>query len=620
MKLSRRNVVHLLTALGLAPGFKLIGVSAASAGDEWRHGTSLFGQLKYPADFKHFDYVKPDAPKGGRVRMYGIGTFDSLNPFTFKGNAAGLVGRAFESLMASSLDEPSSEYGLIAEAVRHPDDFSSVSFRLNPKARFNDGTPVTVEDVIWSLTAVKQAHPQYAFYYKNVIKGEQTGEREMRFEFSESGNRELPHIVGQLPVLSKAWWTGKDAKGEDRNIQSTTLERPVGTSAYEVSEVKTGDSITIKRVEDYWGKDLPVAVGRDNFDEITMIYFRDQSVAHEAFKGDQYDWRTESNSKVWATGYDFPAVRKGQVVTEEIGTKNGQGMQGFVFNTRRAMFQDPQVRRAFNFAFDFEWSNKNLFYGQYRRTDSYFSNTELASSGLPQGEELSILQTVKDDLPEEVFTTEFTNPVNDNPGSRRENLREAAKMLRAAGWKPGKDRILHNDKGEPFEIEFLLVQPAFERIVLPYVKQLGLLGIKSSVRTVDVPQFRRRTDSFDFDIIVSSWGQSLSPGNEQRDFWGSAAADREASRNLAGIRNKAIDALIERVIFAKDREDLVAATHALDRALLWHHYVVPMWHIPYRRTARWDRFGKPARIPEYSLGFPTLWWWDEERAAKVKAG
>jgi microcin C transport system substrate-binding protein len=463
-----------------------------------------------------------------------------------------------DTLMAGAFDEPSTEYGRVAEAVRYPEDFSSVTYRLRPGARFHDGQPVTVDDVIWSMTALKDAHPRYAFYYHNVEKAEQTGERLVTFHFSVTGNRELPQIVGQLPVLPRHWWTGSGEAGRTRSLAESTLEPPLGSGPYQVGLVNRGREIRVRRVEDYWAKDLPVMVGQHNFDEVSVVYFRDQTVALEAFKGDQYDWRLENSAKDWATGYDFPAVRRGQVVIEEITLNNPEGMQAFAFNTRRSKFADPRVRLAFNHAFDFEWANENLFYGQYVRSASYFANSELAATGLPGPEELAILEQVKDQVPPEVFSSEFSNPVNQAPQDRRGNLRTAAQLLNEAGWTLGADRILRNPQGEPFELEFLLVSPQFERIVLPYAQQLELLGIRPLVRTIDSAQYERRIQTFDFDVVVTSWGQSLSPGNEQRDFWGSDAADRQGSRNLVGIKDPAVDYLIDRVIFAEHRDELVA--------------------------------------------------------------
>ncbi len=615
--IDRRTLLQLTAASGVIHVLPPSRARAAEA--EWRHGLSLFGELKYPAGFERFDYVNPDAPKGGRARLFALGSFDSLNPFTFKGSAAGIVGQTFDTLMDASLDEAGSEYGLIAEAVKKPDDFSWVTYRLNTAARFHDGSPITPEDVIWSLEALKAAHPFYNSYYANVTAAEQTADNEVTFRFSEAGNRELPQIVGQISVLSKAWWTGKNDKGETRDINNTTLEVPLGNGAYRIAEVKPGKSVTIERVKDYWAADLPVNRGKNNFDEIFVIYYRDNTIAMEGFKGDEYDFRAESSSKDWATSYDFPAAKRGDVMKEEIYLKNPDGMQAYVFNTRRERFADAKVRQALNYAFDFEWANQNLFFGQYARTASYFANSELAWTGLPEGKELEILNEVKDQVPPEVFTEEYKNPVYATPQDKRNNLRMAAKLLSDAGWTVGGDRILLNAKGEAFEIEFLLVSPLFERVVLPYVSQLELLGIKSTVRTIDSAQYERRVQAFDYDCIVGSWGQSLSPGNEQRNFWGSEAADREGSRNFIGIKNPAVDKLIDKIIFAKDREELVAACRALDRVLLWNHYVVPMWNIPYERVAYWNRFGRPEKLPDHSVGFPAIWWWDADKAGKVKS-
>jgi microcin C transport system substrate-binding protein len=615
--IDRRTLLQLTAATGV---IHVLPPSPARAAEpEWRHGLSLFGELKYPAGFERFDYVNPEAPKGGRARLFSLGSFDSLNPFTFKGSAAGIVGQTFDTLMDASLDEAGSEYGLIAEAVKKPDDFSWVTYRINGAARFHDGSPITPEDVIWSLEALKDAHPFYNSYYANVTAAEQTADNEVTFRFSEAGNRELPQIVGQIPVLSKTWWTGKNDKGETRDINNTTLEVPLGNGAYRITEVKPGKSVTIERVKDYWAADLPVNRGKNNFDEIFVIYYRDNTIAMEGFKGDEYDFRAESSSKDWATSYDFPAAKRGDVVKEEIYLKNPDGMQAYVFNTRRERFADARVRQALNYAFDFEWANQNLFFGQYARTASYFANSELAWTGLPEGKELEILNEVKDQVPPEVFTEEYKNPVYATPQDKRNNLRTAAKLFSEAGWTVGNDRVLRNAKGEDFTIEFLLVSPLFERVVLPYVSQLELLGIKSTVRTIDSAQYERRVQAFDYDCIVGSWGQSLSPGNEQRNFWGSEAADREGSRNFVGIKNPAVDKLINKIIFAKDRDELVAACRALDRVLLWNHYVVPMWNIPYERVAYWNRFGRPEKLPDHSIGFPAIWWWDADKAGKVKS-
>ena len=616
MTISRRTLLKLA---GLIPAAKIVGIQIAHAEDrQFHHALTLFNDVKYPADFKRFDYVNPEAPKGGRVRFGVVGSFDNLNPYTFKGEAAGAV--INDTLLTSALDEPSTEYGLVASGVWHPEDRSMVVYRLRPEARFHDGTPMTPEDVIWSMQSLREAQPFYNFYYKNIAKAEQTGEHEVTFTFNQKGNRELPLITGQMPVLPKHWWTGKDAKDRQRDIKETSLEVPLGSGAYMAADVKPGQSILMKRVADYWGKDLPVNVGQNNFDEIEYIYFRDANVAFEAFKGDQYDWRTETSSKMWATGYDFPAIKSGRVIKEDITLKQVEGMQAWAMNIRRPKFQDVRVRQALNYAFDFEWANQNLFYGQYTRSRSYFNNSDMEAKGLPSPQELAILDPLKDQLPPEVFTAEYTNPLNDTPQNKRKNLRQAAKLLNEAGWNVAQDggkSVLKNAKGEPLTVEFLLDSPLFERIALPYRQQLELLGIGVAIKTVDSAQYERRTQTFDFDIVVGNWGQSLSPGNEQRDYWGSDAAKRDGSRNLVGIANPAIDTLIEKLIFAADRDALVTACRALDRALLWNHYVVPMWYIPYERTARWDRFGRPEKLPDLSTGFPSIWWWDAEKAKKV---
>jgi microcin C transport system substrate-binding protein len=625
MLLSRRSLLKIsgLLGFGSLADFKLTAASIAHAQEKnWRHGLSLFGELKYPPNFQQFDYVNPQAPKGGKLRLYQIGSFDSLNPYTYHGESTGLAANN-EALFTPSLDEPSTEYGLIAESASHPEDFSQVTYRLRPEARFHDGKAMSVEDVIWSMETLKTIHPFYAAYYKNITKVEQSGDREATFLFSEKGNRELPHIVGQLPVLPKHWWTGTAANGKARNIESTTLEVPLGSGPYKCVEVKPGSFIRLRRVEDYWGKDLPVNVGQDNFDEVTYEYYLDMNVAFQAFKADRYDFRLENTAKNWATGYNFPAVQAKKVILEKIKTKNAEPMQCFVLNLRKPKYQDARVRLAFNYAFDFEWANANLFYGEYTRTASFFANSELAATGLPSELELAFLGEVKDKVPQEVFTKEFGNPVNGDRTQRRNNLRMAAKLLNEAGWtqqKQGGATVLKNEIGEVLAAEIVLDDPSLERIVIPYTEELKKLGIQAIVRPLDSAQFTRRVQDFDFDIIWTSWAQSLSPGNEQREFWGSEAADRKGSRNYAGIKNAAIDHLVERLIYAKSRDELVAATKALDRVLLWNHYVVPMWHVPYERVARWDRFGRPDKLPDYSIGFPTIWWWDEERARKVGRG
>jgi microcin C transport system substrate-binding protein len=608
-------------AIGAAlPESPALAQTAATDERTWRHGLSLFGDLKYPPGFKQFDYVNPNAPKGGAVRQIAFGTYDNLNLVVagVKGTLAAGVENVFDTLMVSSLDEVSAEYGLLAEAVSYPDDHSAVTYRLRANAKWHDGKPVTPEDVIFSFEAFKKYSPQLSAYYRHVVKAEKTGERDITFTFDGPGNRELPQIVGQINVLPKHWWEGTDKSGQKRDVGATTLEPLLGCGAYRIKEFVPGRTIVYERVKDYWGEKLPVNVGRDNFDELRFEYFRDSTVAIEAFKADAVDWRSENSAKNWATAYDFPAVREKRVLLEEFPIRNFGIMQAFAFNIRRDKFQDPRVRRAFNYAFDFEEMNKQIFFGQYKRIASYFEGTELAATGLPQGEELAILETVRDKVPPEVFTQEFKNPVGGNPENVRANLREAVRLLKDAGYEVRNQKLVNAKGGEPFTVEFLASDPASERFILFYKPSLDRLGLTVSVRTVDDAQYENRVRQWDFDVITSSWGESLSPGNEQRGFWGSQAADQPGSRNLIGIKNPAVDAMIERVIFAKSRVELVAATKALDRVLLWNHYVVPQWTYGKVRSARWDRFGRPEKLPEYGMSaFPTIWWWDAAKAAKV---
>jgi microcin C transport system substrate-binding protein len=625
MKLSRRSVLRATAATLATPALGGFGAAtfvgeAAAQEPGWKHGLSLFGAPKYPAGFKHFDYVNPAAPQGGTVRLSGFGTFDNFNEVValVKGTLAMGTNLFNETLMTSALDEISTEYGLLAEAVHHPADHSSVTYRLRANARWQDGTPVTVDDVIFSFTVLKENRPDLAAYYRHVVRAEKTGEREITFTFDGTGNRELPHIVGQLTVLPKHWWQGTDKNGKKRNVTQTTLEPPLGSGPYRMKEFSPGRSLVYEWVEDYWGKNLNVNIGTNNFHQIRFEYYRDPTVTLEAFKGDRIDWRTETSAKDWATAYDFPALREKKVVKEEFRIRSVGTMQAFAFNIRRAKFQDPRVRRAFNFALDFNEMNRQLFYGQYQRINSYFYGTELACSGVPQGQELEILQTVKDKVPPDMFSKPYINPIGGNPQAVRNNLREALKLLREAGYEVKNTKLVNAKTGEPMRVELLIVQPNFERVMLFYKSYLARLGIAVSVRLVDSAQYENRLRQWDFDIINATWFESLSPGNEQRGFWGSAAADRPGSRNLVGIKNPAVDALIKRVIYAKDRAELVAATHALDRVLLWNFYVVPQWSYPYQRTARWDRFGHPDNLPKYGAAtFPDIWWWDKEKAAKV---
>ena len=610
MLMPSRPVRQFLLALTAGLSFVL---PAQAAENYAGHGIAMHGDLKYAADFTHFDYVNPNAPKGGETTRAAIGGYDTFNPFVIKGRAGAGSFSIYDSLMASSADEPFSQYGLIAEKVETPPDRSWVAFTLRAAARWHDGKPITVEDVIWTFnTLVEKGRPFYRFYYGSVAKVEKTGPRTVKFTFKEGENRELPLILGQLTVLPKHYWEG-------RNFETTTLEPPLGSAAYRIASFEPNRNVVLQRVPDYWAKDLPVKKGTENYDTIRFEYYRDTTVALEAFKAGNIDIRSESSAKNWATAYDTPAVKKGLIVKQEFGHRRTAGMQGFVFNLRKPLFQDRRVRQAIAYGLDFEWSNKALFHGMYKRSRSFFDNSELSATGLPTGEEKEILERLKDKLPAEVLTTAFEPPATDGSGNIRGNLRKATKLLRDAGWRiDKKTRKLVNAKtGEPFTFEVLLISPLFERIVLPFNKNLARLGIDVSVRTVDTAQYQERVTQFDYDVIVGSWGQSLSPGNEQRNYWTTESADRPRSRNLAGIKNPAIDELVELLIAAPTRASLVARTRALDRALQWSHIVVPHWHIAYDRIARWDKFGIPDKVPVQGV-VTNAWWIDPEKVASLK--
>ena len=595
-------------------------VPAQAQDKNWQHGLSLFGDLKYPAGFKQFDYVNANAPKGGVARQIALGTFDNFNVVIggVKGSLAAGIDLINETLSVASLDEVSSGYCLVADGVSFAPDFSWAAYRLRPQAKWHDGVPITPEDVIFSFEAQKKNSPQLSAYYRHVAKVEKTGDREVTFTFDAPGNRELPQIIGELTVLPQHWWQGTDKDGKQRDIGETTLEPPLGSGAYRIKDFAPGRNIVYERVNDHWSKAINVNIGSYNFDELHYEYFRDSTVALEAFKADTVDWRTENSAKNWATAYDFPAVGDKRVLLEEFAIRNVGTMQAFAFNIRREKFQDPRVRLAFNYAFNFEEMNKQIFFGQYHRISSYFEGTELAASGLPSGKELELLETVRDKVPPEVFKKPYGNPVNGTPEQIRDNLREAVRLFKEAGYEVRDQQLVNSKTGEQFTVEFLAEDPSFERVFLFYKPSLDRLGMNVSVRTVDEAQFENRLRSWDFDIITMAWGESLSPGNEQRGYWGSQAADQPGSLNMVGIKNPAIDAMIDQLIFAKNRADLEAAARALDRILLWNHYVVPQWTYGRVRTARWDRFGHPDPMPKYGrAAFPAVWWWDAEKAKKT---
>jgi len=607
--------VSAIVACGAA-----VGANAEDSG--WVHATSLIDPPKYPADFKHFDYVNANAPKGGLVRLSDTGTFDSLNLVPPRGTIPVGIGLIYDTLMTSSLDEPSTEYGLLAEGLKFPPDYSSVTYRLRSNAKWHDGEPITADDVVWSfqvLTDKERGNPGQAFYYQHVVKAEKTGEREVTFTFDQAGNRELPHIVGELTILPKHYWEGTDAQGNKRDVFKSTLEPPLGSGAYKIKSVIPGRTIAYERVPDYWGKDLPVNIGSNNFDEIRYEYFRDDTVELQAFKADQVDWRIESSARVWATEYDFPAVQQKRVVRELFGQpyKSSGEMVGFVFNLNRDTFKDARVRQAFDLALPYEEMNKTLFFGQYTRFKSYFDGIPLASSGLPTGRELEILNEVKDKVPPEVFTQQYANPLNDSPQKERDNLRLALKLLNEAGWQLQGNQLVNAKTGKPLTAEYLIFTPTFEKVGLSYQTALKKIGVNLQIREVDSAQYENRVRTRDFDIIYANWAESMSPGNEQTEYFGSQSADREGSRNYGAIRDPAVDKIIQHILYTKDRDELIAATKALDRVLLWNHYVVPGWGLRANRVARWDRFSHPEPLPAFSDGFPTIWWWDADKAAKV---
>ena len=589
---------------------------------EWRTSSSLIDPDVETKTFERYDYVNPDAPKGGTFNAIAVGTFDSFNPFIVRGTAAaglsGFGGILYDTLMQQSTDSPGTSHGLVADAFKYPDDYSSATYRINPEARWHDGQPITAEDVIWSFNVMKENSQIYNRYFANVTEATKVSDHEVMFSFDQTGNRELPHIIGDLVVLPKHWWEGEDKSGKKRDITKPTLEAPMGSGPYRIESFKPGSEIIWKRVEDYWGADLPVNIGRNNFDRQRYVYFQDDNAAWQAFtKGGFEDFRRENRSQRWSTGYNFPAFNAGDVKKEVFETDSGEPMQGFVLNTRRPQFQDRKVRQALTYAFDFESMNRTLFYGLYTRTDSYFEGGELASSGLPQGKELEILETVRDEVPPEVFTEEFKLPVYDTPQATRQNLRKAFDLLSEAGWENRGGKLVNKETGEPFRIEFLGNDPTDSRVSAPYIDNLRRLGIEATMRIVDTTQYINRYRSFDFDVVTAVLAQSASPGNEQRDYWSSAAADASGSRNVAGIKDPAIDKLIDRVIYAKDREELVAATHALDRVLLWNFYLVPQWHLPEVWTAYWDKFGKPEKQPTYVGVDIDSWWIDPEKEAAL---
>jgi len=615
-----KAVLPTLAALAFAAFTLATPVEAQDEERTWHHATSLGTEPKYPADFTHFDYVNPDAPKGGLLRLGAMGSFDTFNPFLPQGEVASGLGLIYETLTTPSLDENQMvDYGVLVEAISWPDDYSSVTYRLNPDARWHDGEPVTTEDVIWSFETLVEINPDRAQYYSNVTGVEETAPGEVTFTFNETGNRELPKILGQLIVLPKHWWEGTDAQGNQRDIRRSTLEPPLGSGPYRIKGFEAGRTVAYERVEDYWGLDHPTQVGQNNFGEIRYEYFLDLNVEFEAFKGDRIDMWAENQARRWATAYDFPAVNDGRVVKEEFPQDYaGRGvMVGFVYNLREEKFQDPRVREALNYAFNFEELNRTLFFGQYQRISSFFQGIdELTSRDLPQGEELEILESVRDLVPPEVFTEPYVNPTSPDAAALRNNLRTALNLLTEAGYTLQGTQLV-DANGQQLTVEILLAGATIEPVAQNLVNNLAQIGIAATIRTADSAQYVNRVRSFDYELLYQSWTQSASPGNEQRFFFGSGSANEEGSSNYAGLADPGVDALIDRVIFADDRETLEAATRALDRVLLAHRIIIPSYMRGASWMARWDRFSRPETLPEYSSGFPTIWWYDEEKAERT---
>jgi microcin C transport system substrate-binding protein len=575
------------------------------------HGVSIDGTLKYPAGFPRFDYTSDQAVKGGRLLLHDLGSFDKMNPFTLKGTPpSGLDTFVFETLATSSLDEPFAAYGLLAEDIDVAEDGLSVLYRLNPAARFSDGSPVTVNDVAFSLETLKSdlAHPFYQAYFHDISHAEIVADRQIRFHFLQK-NRELHMIASQMPVFSKKWFT-------EHSFNSPSMEPPLGSGPYVVQDVNPGKSITYKRNPDYWANELNVRAGMFNFETITYKFFKDQIVSVEAFKAGEFDFMYINIAKQWARDLGGSKFDQGLIAKETLPHRNNQGMQGFVFNTRHHLFQDRRVRKALTLAFDFEWANQALFFNQYTRSNSYFSNSYLAARGLPSERELALLEPHRNTLPAEVFTTPPTPFATPDRKVLRTNLRQARELLREAGWQV-ENGVLVNEKGTPFSFEIMLASPSFERVMAPFVKNLHKLGVQVSYRTIDPALYTQRQQKFDFDMMVYVFGQSQSPGNEQRDYWHSSTADREGSRNLIGLKDPVVDDLVDKIIYAETQEDLVAASMALDRVLWYGYYVVPNWYLNKHRVVYWNKFQRPDTLPLYYSPMQALTtWWEKELKGK----
>ncbi|WP_119418549.1 extracellular solute-binding protein [Desertibaculum subflavum] len=603
----RRALIFLATALFAIPALA----------NDFRHGISVFGDLKYPADFKHLDYVNPSAPKGGTYSEWGIRPFDNLNPFILKGvqplkvsDSFG-IGYTFATLMAAVEDEPDSLYGYVAEAVQRDPANRFVRFRLREAAQFHDGTPIRAEDVAFTFNLlISKGHPQYRIQMRGVAAAVVESPRIIRFDFNADATRDLPVQVAGLPVLSKA-------EMATRSFEETTLAPLLGSGPYKVERADSGRSIVYRRVENWWGADLPVMRGRWNFEFARTEIFRDRDIALEAFFAGAYDFREEFTARSWTTGYDKPPVNDGRIQRMTLPDNTPSGYQAFFLNLRRAKFQDARVREAIGLAFDFEWTNKNLFNRLYNRTSSIFQNSELAATGEPSPAELALLDPLREQIPAQVFGPAYIPPKTDGSGNNRDNLRKAQALLLAAGYRSKDGRLVHGQSGEQLAIEYLSWEPTMERIVQPILRNLERLGIKASIRHVDPSQYELRMRSFDYDVTTRRTASPLTPGIELRNYWSSSSAGIEGSLNLAGIRNPAIDALVEAALAAKDRPSLIAAARALDRVVMWSHFAIPQWYKAAHHVAFWDKFGRPPAPPKYGMAVVDTWWIDPAKEAAL---
>ena len=584
--------------------FLFFNINVSIASDEnYEHAISVFNEIKYKNNFKYFDYVNPNAPKKGVIKLAERGTFDSLNQFILKGLPAIGLDNIYDSLLVTSLDEPLTAYGLIAKGMKVSEDNTSITFFLNQNAVWHDNNPVTSYDIEWTFnTILEKGHPSYKSYYSDIKSIEIIDKYTIKFHFKNDNNRELPIIIGQMKILPKHFW-------KDKRFDSSVLSIPLGSGPYKIKEVNLGKNITYERVKDHWAQKLPVNIGHNNFNEIHYDYYRDSNVMIEALKANEYDFRSENISKEWATAYN-DLKNNTAFIKEEIDHELPQGMQAFIYNMRKDIFNNLELRKALALAFDFEWTNKTLFYGQYIRSSSYFSNSDLASSGIPSKEEMTTIKKLKNKVPKEILTEIYNPGKTDGSGNSRKNLRKAIQILKEANYKL-ENKILKDSDGRQIKFEILLISPAFERIVGPFIKNLKKLGVEANIRIVDTAQYKNRLDSYDFDMVVMARGQSLNPGNEQRNFWSSKSANINGSANWIGIKNKTIDELIELIIQAPNRKKLIIYTKLLDRVLLHNHYVIPHWHIKMWRVAYWDNIKRPDNLPKYSLGFPETWWYNK---------